>query len=252
MHHFLLKINSGSCMAEKIKILSPFLILGMCALNLAFIDWTLYNTSTSATLATSVTNVIASVVVEFKQISFFDFIKIIVTLACTCYFFKLLTNLQLSISKFRKTKEYWVSVYVTGLLGAILGSFLISCFNKIVYIHSAKPPTADAVLATANTYIVYVSFIFIIITILLSGLGIYLSKWFATTKKEEIETLIKNLPDEIKKDRDSLTVFISALLEDELVSILIQETVDSRLKCENPSEEDSIEPEYDWTISKKV
>jgi len=112
--------------------------------------------------------------------------------------------------------KFWVAVGVLiGIIfGVILGVFiaLFSYFN----IKHLEISNGDAI-SMANTYIVFISIIFILFTIAITIGGYIFSKIFTIEKKREIHQNIVIISNQLKHDKETRDVFIDEILSNNAI-----------------------------------
>lgn len=126
------------------------------------------------------------------------------------------------------------TAFVSGILG---GVFIMLLGHPIVRLFQGDNPllgadTASEVISVANTYIVFTTFIFVLITILVTGAGIWFSKWFSITKEKEIRENMRDFFDSIDSDSKLCERFVKELFEHREIAGLLHKLVQARVEEE--------------------
>jgi hypothetical protein len=117
-----------------------------------------------------------------------------------------------------------------GLLVMLLGHPIAEIFqqdNPLIYSASGSD-----VIAVANTYIVFTTFIFVLITIIVTGLGIWFTKWFGLTKHQEIRENMHDFFHQLDKDSELANRFVKSLFDHKEISDLLHQVVQARVESE--------------------
>ena len=125
-----------------------------------------------------------------------------------------------------------------GFLAGLLGGMLIMLLgHPIASLFQRDNPLLGAnggsdVIAVANTYIVFTTFIFVLITIIVTGTGIWFTKWFGLTKHQEIRENMQDFFQNLDEDSQLANRFVKELFEHKEVSNLLHKLVQSRVESE--------------------
>lgn len=139
----------------------------------------------------------------------------------------------------------WLCPLFSGLLGGVLSYGLIHVTSRELFPQEVIIPTqASDVISTANTYIVFVTFIFLFITVLLTGVGIVFTRWVGITREREISDLVKDFQQTLQGKHKLAKKFVEEILKNETVSSAMAAEVAERIKAESPREEESLEKEW--------
>jgi hypothetical protein len=127
----------------------------------------------------------------------------------------------------------YVSLFTAFVAGG-LGGLLVSTYftGRIFSGRSAVIPNGSDVISVANTYIVFITFIFVVITIFITGIGLYFTKWFGITKDREIRESMMEFFQKIDSDEKFAISFVKMLLENKIVSTNIQKIIAERVASE--------------------
>jgi len=127
-----------------------------------------------------------------------------------------------------------LAAFIAGLLGGMLIMLLGHPITKLF--QSSNPllgaNNASEVISVANTYIVFTTFIFVLITILVTGAGIWFSKWFSITKEKEIRENMRDFFEAIDGDSKLSGKFVKELFEHREISDLLHKLVQARVEEE--------------------
>ncbi len=114
-------------------------------------------------------------------------------------------------------KKYDIMLYVA--LGIFIGSLSTLIFIVGINIYAQatiiQNINASNAISIANTYIVLVTLLFIIWTILITVYTIWFSKWFSREQLKEIKDNLKFISKKLKKDDDVREWFILEIIRDE-------------------------------------
>ncbi len=116
---------------------------------------------------------------------------------------------------------FWIGVAV--IIGLMVGS-LLGAFAAGLYYFNLNPPighkaalgaiSSSDLIAVANTYIVFISIIFILFTIGVTIGGYFFAKAFTAEKLREIHQNIVIIASKLKNDEDTRDVFLDELLKE--------------------------------------
>jgi len=112
--------------------------------------------------------------------------------------------------------------------------------HPILEIFQADSPVLGAdngseVIAVANTYIVFTTFIFVIITIILTAIGVGFAKWFGISKEKEIKENMRDLFEHIHSDSEVAKKFVKELFSNREISGHLQSLVEAKVEEEKKS-----------------
>lgn len=112
--------------------------------------------------------------------------------------------------------KFWVVIGV--LIGVIFGISLGVLMALLIYfnIEQFNVKEVDAI-SIANTYIVFISIIFILFTIAITIGGYVFSKIFTIEKKREIHQNIVIISNQLKHDKETRDVFIDEILNNNAI-----------------------------------
>jgi len=112
--------------------------------------------------------------------------------------------------------KFWIVIGV--LIGIIFGITCGVFLALFVYfnIKHVNISNSDAI-SIANTYIVFISIIFILFTIAITIGGYIFSKIFSIEKKREIHQNIVIISNQLKHDKETRDVFIDELLNNSAI-----------------------------------
>ena len=84
-----------------------------------------------------------------------------------------------------------INLFVSFTAGLLGGAAVMLLAHPIVKILNGSNPLLGAknvpdVMAIANTYIVFTTFIFVLLTIAITGAGIWFARWFGISKEKEL------------------------------------------------------------------
>jgi ABC-type multidrug transport system permease subunit len=134
--------------------------------------------------------------------------------------------------KLNNLVKFWIviGILIGIIFGVTLGVFgaTLSYFN-IYDIHIG----ASNSIAIANTYIVFISIIFILFTIAVTIGGYVFSKIFTIEKQREIHQNIIIIGDQLKQNKATRKVFIDELLKDDIIIDTIRNKILETLEEEN-------------------
>lgn len=103
--------------------------------------------------------------------------------------------------------------FVAGMLGGffilLVGHPIASMFQKDNPLISSA--SGSDVIAVANTYIVFITLIFVLITLFITVAGIWFSKQFAIRKDKEIKDNMHDLFESLNKDGKLAKKFVKGL-----------------------------------------
>nr|VFJ72045.1 MAG: hypothetical protein BECKFM1743A_GA0114220_106183 [Candidatus Kentron sp. FM]VFJ72791.1 MAG: hypothetical protein BECKFM1743C_GA0114222_106712 [Candidatus Kentron sp. FM]VFK19641.1 MAG: hypothetical protein BECKFM1743B_GA0114221_106342 [Candidatus Kentron sp. FM] len=124
--------------------------------------------------------------------------------------------------------------FLAGLLGALA---LMLLGHPIARLFQSQNPlintqNASDVIAVANTYIVFTSFIFIMFTLIVAGLGLWFARWFSITKDKEITENLHTLFDALHANSQLADRFAKKLFEHEEISNKLHKLVQIRVERE--------------------
>lgn len=124
--------------------------------------------------------------------------------------------------------------FLAGLLGGLaivlLAHPIAALFQRDNLILGAS--SGSDVIAVANTYIVFTTFIFVLITIIVTGTGIWFSKWFGLSKDHEIRENMRELFECLESDSALSQKFVKSLFENNAISELLHKLVQARVEDE--------------------
>lgn len=109
-------------------------------------------------------------------------------------------------------EKFWIFIGI--LFGIAVGVFLAIFFY--FNLMNLKPIKGDAI-SIANTYIVFISIIFILFTIAITIDGYIFAKIFTIEKKREIHQNIVIISNQLKHDKETRDVFIDELLNNSAI-----------------------------------
>lgn len=139
--------------------------------------------------------------------------------------------------------------FLAGLLGGLaivlLAHPIAALFQKDNLLLSAS--SGSDVIAVANTYIVFTTFIFVLITIIVTGTGIWFSKWFGLSKDHEIRENMRELFECLESDDALAQKFVKNLFENRAISDLLHKLV--QVRVEDEIRERNIEPDDEVNFS---
>nr|VFK52559.1 MAG: hypothetical protein BECKTC1821D_GA0114238_11913 [Candidatus Kentron sp. TC] len=121
------------------------------------------------------------------------------------------------------------SVFISVISGASGGLLLILIghpLSKLFLPGESQSPNASDVISIANTYIVFTTFIFVMITIMIAISSMWFSKWFGSTKDKEIRENQRELLDKLESDPKLADTFISTLLKQQKVEKRVKSVVE--------------------------
>jgi len=87
-------------------------------------------------------------------------------------------------------------------------------------------------MATANTYIVYTTFIFVVITLLVTAVGLYFAKWFGAVKEREIQDNMHDFFFNLNTDSTLADSFTKKLFKHTATKERLESLVDAKVKDE--------------------
>lgn len=130
-----------------------------------------------------------------------------------------------------------INLFCSFLAGLLGGMFIILLAHPIVKLFQANnpllnPESGSDVIAVANTYIVFTTFIFVLITIIVTGGGIWFSKWFGLSKDQEIRENMRELFECIDSDDALAQNFVKRLFEHREIADLLHQLVQARVQDE--------------------
>nr|VFK79038.1 MAG: hypothetical protein BECKSD772D_GA0070982_103320 [Candidatus Kentron sp. SD] len=128
---------------------------------------------------------------------------------------------------FRKINLF--NSYIAGVLGGITIILIPKLFN---YDDSSTNTSCSDVIAVANTYIVYTTFILVIIAILITLVGIWFSREFSLTKDKEIKENMYEFLEKLGSESQLADRFITELFKHKDISTKIISIAKSRLEIE--------------------
>ncbi|MBK5929074.1 hypothetical protein [Halochromatium salexigens] len=129
----------------------------------------------------------------------------------------------------------------------LFGGFLAGLLGGLFQSNNAllNPQNGSDVIAVANTYIVFTTFIFVLMTIIVTGAGIYFSKWFGISKEKEIRENMQDLFESLNRDPVLSDRFVKELFEHKSVSDtlhkLVQARVEDEINLRTSEKEDAID-----------
>nr|VFK49282.1 MAG: hypothetical protein BECKTC1821E_GA0114239_11693 [Candidatus Kentron sp. TC]VFK49568.1 MAG: hypothetical protein BECKTC1821D_GA0114238_10818 [Candidatus Kentron sp. TC]VFK65189.1 MAG: hypothetical protein BECKTC1821F_GA0114240_11703 [Candidatus Kentron sp. TC] len=91
---------------------------------------------------------------------------------------------------------------------------------------------AQDIMAIANTYIVFTTFIFVLLTIAITGAGIWFARWFGISKEKEIRENMRDFFEEIDSDSKLSKRFAKELFKHKEISNELHRLVQSRVESE--------------------
>nr|VFK27972.1 MAG: hypothetical protein BECKMB1821I_GA0114274_100552 [Candidatus Kentron sp. MB]VFK74487.1 MAG: hypothetical protein BECKMB1821H_GA0114242_100552 [Candidatus Kentron sp. MB] len=146
--------------------------------------------------------------------------------------------------------------FIAGLLG---GAAVMLFSHPIVKIINGDNPLLGAkdipdVIAIANTYIVFTTFIFVLLTIAITGAGIWFARWFGISKDREIRDNMYELSTKLHSDSDLAEKFIKELFSHEEISnkiaLIAKDFIDFELNI-NKTDVSKAEPFFDELTEKR-
>lgn len=136
-----------------------------------------------------------------------------------------------------KTLLGTINIFFGFLAGALGGMLMMLLAHPIVEIFQPdnpliKPESGSDVIAVANTYIVFTTFIFVVITIVITGAGLWFTKWFGLSKEKEIRENMRDFFESLNEDSKLCDRFVRELFEHKQISDLLHKLVQVRVKSE--------------------
>jgi len=123
-------------------------------------------------------------------------------------------------------------------LAGLLGGLTFDLFQDAAAAHSRHTSPASwavsssDVMATANTYIVYTTFIFVVITLLVTAVGLYFAKWFGAVKEREIQDNMHDFFFNLNTDSTLADSFTKKLFKHTATKERLESLVDAKVKDE--------------------
>nr|VFJ78690.1 MAG: hypothetical protein BECKFW1821C_GA0114237_11972 [Candidatus Kentron sp. FW] len=124
--------------------------------------------------------------------------------------------------------------FISGLVGGLSALMLVDPMSKIFDGHRqiAAANTAADVVSIANTYIVFTTFIFVTITVVITAVGLWFAKSFSISKDEEIRESMRGFFETLYSDSKLADKFVKYLSKNDSISNRINAIVEERLQTE--------------------
>ena len=116
-----------------------------------------------------------------------------------------------SIKKLTDDRFYTVWFVLVVLLGSALGSW----FGTTILVNFDTNITGSDAIAIANTYIMWVSVVFILMTLALTILGFWATKKFSEDRAKEVHQTIVVIGSELRENDATRKLFIEELMKNE-------------------------------------
>jgi len=127
-----------------------------------------------------------------------------------------------SIKKLTDDRFYAVWFVLVVMLGSALGSW----FGTVTTVNFDANITGSDAIAIANTYIMWVSVVFILMTLALTILGFWATKKFSEDRSKEVHQTIIVIGSELRKNDVTRKLFIEELMKNEDIINEIKTKID--------------------------
>ncbi len=131
-------------------------------------------------------------------------------------------NIKKTVKSLSDDRFYTIWFVLIMLLGSAFGAWL----GTIITINTKAEISGSDAIAIANTYIVWASIIFILVTLALTILGFWATKKFSEDRTKEIHQNIIIIGNELRSNEATRRLFIEEIMKNEDIINELKEKID--------------------------